>query len=126
MLAEGVSGNPTQLYSLDGPGARKVTGRSLFGMDRTALSALLVEMGEPAWRGRQVAEAIYVQRHKSLDAITTLPKTLRERLAGQGWEIGRPEILQVFRSVDGTERYLVGRDTDTVGTVWMPEGDEGE
>jgi 23S rRNA (adenine2503-C2)-methyltransferase len=57
---------------------------------------------------------------------------LRVRLTGQGWEIGRPPIVQVFRSVDGTERYLVeglppaGRAPDTVETVWMPEGDDGE
>jgi 23S rRNA (adenine2503-C2)-methyltransferase len=38
-------------------------------------------------------------------------------------------IAQVFTSVDGTERYLVqgqGGDSQTVETVWMPEGDEGE
>jgi 23S rRNA (adenine2503-C2)-methyltransferase len=48
--------------------------------------------------------------------------------------VGRPKIVQVFQSVDGTERYLVegrGRDgaagvAETVETVWMPEGDDGE
>jgi hypothetical protein len=30
-----------------------------------------------------------------------------EKLADEGWEVGRPQIAQVFRSVDGTERYLV-------------------
>jgi len=47
----------------------------------------------------------------------------------QGWEVGRPEIAQVFKSVDGTERYLVqggGDGRETVEAVWMPEGDEGE
>jgi 23S rRNA (adenine2503-C2)-methyltransferase len=126
MLAEGVTGKPTQLDILDVPGGRKVSGRPLFGMDRKALAALMAEMGEPAWRGRQLAEAMYAQRHTNLETITTFPKSLRERLAREGWEIGRPEILQVFRSVDGTERYLVGRGPDTVETVWMPEGDEGE
>ena len=53
---------------------------------------------------------------------------LRQRLADEGWEVGRPRIAQVFRSVDGTERYLVEgvAGADTVETVWMPEGDEGE
>ncbi|MGA2809429.1 MAG: 23S rRNA (adenine(2503)-C(2))-methyltransferase RlmN, partial [Terracidiphilus sp.] len=49
--------------------------------------------------------------------------------AAEGWVMGRPEIVQVFQSVDGTERYLVqgqGEDSLTVETVWMPEGDEGE
>ena len=103
----------------------------------------MVEAGEPAWRGRQLAEALYRHRLGTLDKITTLPKLLRQRLAAEGWEVGRPRIAQVFRSVDGTERYLVqgqGQDAqtgvpgersivagvETVETVWMPEGDGGE
>ena len=83
--------------------------------------------GEPAWRGRQLAEALYRQRVTELDEITTLPKPLRRRLAAEGWQVGRPTIVQVFQSVDGTERYLVqGQDEQTVETVWMPEGDNGE
>jgi 23S rRNA (adenine2503-C2)-methyltransferase len=133
MLAEAVTGKPTQLSILDGPGGRKVAVRPLFGMDRNALSLLMTEMGEPAWRGRQLAQAIYSQRVSSLDEVTTLPLALRRRMAETGWEIARPRITQVFRSVDGTERYLVEDQSrgdsglpDTVETVWMPEGDEGE
>ena len=55
----------------------------------------------------QLAEAIYRQRIAESSEITTLPKTLRQRLAAEGWEVGRPGIVQVFQSVDGTERYLV-------------------
>ena len=102
-------------------------------MDRTALGSLMVEMGEPVWRARQVAEAIYAQRVTELHGITTLPLALRRRMADSGWEVGRPVLSQVFRSVDGTERYLVqgqsitpGGVSDTVEAVWMPEGDEGE
>ncbi len=87
----------------------------------------MVDSGEPAWRGRQLAEALYRQRLGSLDEITTLPKPLRWKLAAGGWEVGRPRIAQVFESVDGTERYLVQcQDGQTVETVWMPEGDGGE
>ena len=103
--------------------------RDFFGLDQAALSAWMVEAGEPAWRGRQLAEAIYRQRIQELDAITTLPKPLRDRLSVEGWQVGRPRIAQVFRSVDGTERYLVqgqSQDAQTVETVWMPEGDDGE
>lgn len=86
-------------------------------------------MGEPAWRGRQLAEAIYRQRLTDLLEISTLSKPLRRRLADEGWRVGRPVIAQIFRSTDGTERYLVDCQTDdaqTVETVWMPEGDGGE
>ena len=89
----------------------------------------MVAVGEPVWRGRQLAEALYRQWVTELNEITTLPKALRERLVAEGWQVGRPTIAQVFQSVDGTERYLVeckGGDGLTVETVWMPEGDDGE
>ncbi len=89
----------------------------------------MAKMGEPAWRGRQLAEAIYRQRLTDLTEISTLPRQLRQRLADEGWQVGRPAIAQVFRSADGTERYLVdcqNGETQTVETVWMPEGDGGE
>jgi 23S rRNA (adenine2503-C2)-methyltransferase len=89
----------------------------------------MVEMGEPAWRGRQLSEALYRQRVTDLNDITTLSRALRERLAFAGWQVGRPAIAQVFKSVDDTERYLVqgsGGTGETVETVWMPEGDGGE
>jgi 23S rRNA (adenine2503-C2)-methyltransferase len=114
--------------------------RPLFGLEAEALAACMVGAGEPAWRGRQLAEALYRQRLPEIDEITTLPKLLRQRLAAQGWQVGRPKIVQVFQSADGTERYLVqgqsqGKAQDaagkigaaeTVETVWMPEGDDGE
>src|SRR6202012_6308818 len=83
--------------------------------------------GKPAWRGPQLAEAMYRQRLIALDAVTTFPKALREKLFTEGFSIPRPRIAQVFKSIDGTERYLVDTPMgDTVETVWMPEGDNGE
>jgi 23S rRNA (adenine2503-C2)-methyltransferase len=76
-----------------------------------------------------LAEAMYHQRVKEIEAITTLPKTLRQRLTSRGWRIGRPRVAATFVSADGTERYLVegqAADGQTVETVWMPEGDGGE
>ena len=65
------------------------------------------KLGEPKWRGQQLAEAIYRQRIVEVEGITTLSIALRQKLAGDGWQVGRPRIVQVFTSVDGTERYLV-------------------
>jgi len=98
-------------------------------MNVLELAECMGAIGEPKWRGRQLAEAIYRQRIVEVDGITTLPKALRRKLTEGGWLVGRPQIVQVFTSVDGTERYLVqGQPLDglTVETVWMPEGDEGE
>jgi 23S rRNA (adenine2503-C2)-methyltransferase len=133
MLAEAVTEKTTQFVPLDSTRGVQVIHKALFGMDRRALEGLLADFGEPAWRGRQIAQAIYSQWVSGLDEITTLSRDLRLRLAAEGWDVGLPPIVQVFRSVDGTERYLVQNQTgttsrvpDTVETVWMPEGDDGE
>ena len=97
----------------------------LFGLDLAALTQLFAEMGERPYRAKQLAEAMYRQRVTHLDQITTLPQGLRERLTAAGWEIVRPHIAESFKSVDGTERYLIQTGAQTVETVWMPEGDEG-
>lgn len=93
------------------------------------LADAMATLGEPKWRGGQLAEAIYRQRIVDVEGISTLSKTLRQKIVTDGWQVGRPKITKVFSSVDGTERYLVqGHAPDglTVETVWMPEGDGGE
>jgi len=131
MLSLDVQEKPSQLVRLEAADA--ASRKPLFGLDVQALALEMAAVREPAFRGRQLAEALYRQRLTDLDAITTLPKPLRQRLTEAGWEVGRPRIAQVFQSVDGTERYLVqsgGREaqagSETVETVWMPEGDDGE
>ena len=103
----------------------------LFGLDAASLAACMVEIGEPGWRGRQVAEALYRQWVSEISEITTLPRPLRLRLAAEGWQIARPAIARAFQSADGTERYLIefagpAPKAETAEAVWMPEGDGGE
>jgi 23S rRNA (adenine2503-C2)-methyltransferase len=129
MLGQAVTANPSDLLSLDAKNAPRGSLKDLFGLNAAALGEQMATAGEPAWRGRQIAEALYHQRIQELEGVTTLPKALRQRLAEEGWRVGRPRLAQAFTSVDGTERYLVqgqGTDALTVETVWMPEGDNGE
>jgi 23S rRNA (adenine2503-C2)-methyltransferase len=115
------------LVSLDGYSAveEKLEQRALFGKNAAELAAIFTELGEKPYRARQLAEALYRQRVSDLDEVTTLPKALRDKLASAGWVVGRPQIAESFKSVDGTERYLIQTGTQTVETVWMPEGDDG-
>jgi 23S rRNA (adenine2503-C2)-methyltransferase len=101
--------------------------KNLFGLSRQQLTGLMAEFGQPAYRAGQLSGAMFAQRIGSLEEVSTLPRGLRDDLAAEGWVIGRPRIVETFRSVDGTERYLVvGEDGQTVETVWMPGGDGGE
>jgi 23S rRNA (adenine2503-C2)-methyltransferase len=122
---------PAQLVPLDAADASGGQSEPLFGFDAESLSRLLVSAGEPAFRGNQIAEAMYRQWLSEISEISTLPAALRVKLAAEGWQVGRPAIARAFQSVDGTERYLIElggarAKSETVETVWMPEGDGGE
>jgi 23S rRNA (adenine2503-C2)-methyltransferase len=100
---------------------------SLLGLDLGELTDLALESGQPAYRGRQLFDAVYRQRIDRLDQVSTLPLEYRAGLAEQGWGVGLPKIAHKFVSSDSTARYLIElSDGETVETVWMPEGDGGE
>src|SRR5580698_1676607 len=99
----------------------------LLGLTLRELTDFAEESGQPSYRGRQLFEALYGQRVESLEKISTLPQELRRSLGQTGLSVGIPAIEKKFVSTDGTVRYLIGfADGQSVETVWMPEGDDGE
>jgi len=99
----------------------------LLGLDLEELTRIAEEAGEPAYRGRQLFEALYRARVSSADQISALPKSFRARMGELGLLVGALGTERKFQSRDGTVRYLLGlEDGETVETVWMPEGDGGE
>lgn len=100
---------------------------SLLGLDLQELTQIVETAGEPGFRARQLFEAIYAQRAESPEQISTLPKDFRRSLQERGFNVGLPAIDKKFVSRDGTVRYLISfADGQSVETVWMPEGDNGE
>ncbi len=109
------------------PAAPAVAPKLLFGLDRDALGVVAAEFGGAKYRAQQLEQALYRQWVSSVDELSTLSKEFREQLARAGYSVGLPEIRETFRSIDGTERYLIaGLDGQTVETVWMPGGDGAE
>ncbi|MCU1221079.1 MAG: rRNA m(2)A-2503 methyltransferase [Candidatus Angelobacter sp.] len=99
----------------------------LLGLDYKELSGIAQKHGQPEFRARQLFDALYPQRISALDSVSTLPKQFRAALQEEGLDIRHPRVERSFRSVDGTIRYLIAMaDGETVETVWMPEGDDGE
>jgi 23S rRNA (adenine2503-C2)-methyltransferase len=78
----------------------------LLGKSREELQALCEAMGEPIYRGAQIYHALYVDRKRSVSAMTALPKALRERLETET-RITLPLVKQRFVSSDGSVRYLM-------------------
>jgi 23S rRNA (adenine2503-C2)-methyltransferase len=99
----------------------------LLGLDRAEFATLVEKAGEPAYRARQLMDAVYRERVESLEQISTLSQQFRMSLQSAGVTAGLPEIQKKFVSQDGTIRYLIGfPDGQSVETVWMPQGDGGE
>ncbi|MEP6644332.1 MAG: 23S rRNA (adenine(2503)-C(2))-methyltransferase RlmN, partial [Acidobacteriaceae bacterium] len=100
---------------------------TLIGLDAQELTSLVQDQGQPAYRANQLRKALYSQRVPSLESISILPQEFRQRLIADGYSVGLPRIERKFQSTDGTIRYLMLLDDgQSVETVWMPEGDDGE
>ena len=101
--------------------------KEMLGLDVQELTGLLHGWGEPRYRAKQLFEAIYGQRVAATDDITVFPKALRDQLKSDNMIVTAAKVEQRFVSRDGTIRYLIGfADGQSVETVWMPEGDDGE
>ncbi len=109
------------------PSAKTVEDKFLFGICLQYFKEITESFALDSYRAKQIWQALYRQRVSSLDEMTSLPVSVRTRLADAGYSVGLPKIAQTFLSSDGTERYLIAcNDGETVETVWMPNGDDGE
>src|SRR5690348_11659878 len=99
----------------------------LLSLSNQELGDLVQRFGQPRFRARQLADAIFRQRRGSLTDVSNLPASLKSQLEEDGVRIGFPQLEAKFQSADGTVRYLLAfADGQSVETVWMPEGDGGE
>jgi 23S rRNA (adenine2503-C2)-methyltransferase len=93
---------------------------ALVGKELDELRELLGS-GEPAFRAKQIYEAIYHRGACAIEQLGVLPAGLRTSLAGRA-AMGLPEIEHRYESSDGTRRYLLRlADQRTVESVLMPE-----
>ncbi len=88
-----------------------------------SLAPWLAEAGEPAFRGKQIFEWVYRRRAESFEAMSNLPKLLRDRLA-EAFEIYTSSIARRADSSDGTIKLLLAwPDGATSECVMIPDGD---
>src|SRR5579863_1324966 len=94
--------------------------QAVVGLELPDLQAFLGPE-QPAFRARQLYDAVYRQRVGDLVQITSLPASLRKQLSSRV-AIGLPSPAAEYKSTDGTRRYLLElEDNRTVETVLMPE-----
>jgi len=87
------------------------------------MEALAESLGVPRYRGRQLAQWIFVKGVSDLDAMSDLPKDFRAALAAQT-SIELPEVERRTPSQDGSQKLVLRYgDGARVQAVLMPDAD---
>jgi 23S rRNA (adenine2503-C2)-methyltransferase len=98
---------------------------NLVGLSREELAAAMTEIGQPAFRGRQLWNWIYHRGETDFAKMSNLSKDFRAALA-QRFVVQRPAITVDRQSIDGTRKWLLKfPDGQEVETVHIPEEDRG-
>jgi 23S rRNA (adenine2503-C2)-methyltransferase len=92
----------------------------LLGLSPTDIAAFVAESGEPAFRAKQILEWIYAKRATSIEAMSSLSKSLRVALA-EKFMARCLTIAKVTGSEDTTRKFLLKlQDGRYVETVLIP------
>ncbi len=98
----------------------------LLGKPLEELRELVSTLGEPTYRASQIYHALYAERVRTIDEVSSLPADLRRRL-GAVAHLSLPGVVRRHQSADGTVRYVLRLDgasrtnPTTVEAVFMPE-----
>ena len=99
--------------------------RVLVGLSRADLTDLMKEIGEPAFRARQLWHWIYHRGATDFEQMTSLAKPFRAALA-EHFTVGRPGVSVDRQSIDGTRKWLLKfADGQEAESVHIPEEDRG-
>ncbi|KAJ2423411.1 hypothetical protein GGF41_003151, partial [Coemansia sp. RSA 2531] len=100
---------------------------NLFGKPKSDIVKIVEEMGQPAFRGKQIYEWIYSKGATLFQDMANLPNSLQEQLE-RGYCVDYGQILQNQLSVDGTRKMLIQFKNDSraaVEAVFIPEEHRG-
>jgi 23S rRNA (adenine2503-C2)-methyltransferase len=96
---------------------------NLLEMTPDEIVAFVEGLGQPAYRGRQLATWVYVKGVADFTAMTDLPRDLRERLSSLAVVLP-PRVVARHVSRDGSVKLELGLlDGRRVQSVIMPDGD---
>lgn len=92
----------------------------LIKLTEAELTSLVTSWGYPRFRGKQVYEWLHRHHADSFDAMSNIPKKLRDQLA-QTFPVEEISLFDRQTSQDGTRKYVIQLgDGSLVETVGMP------
>lgn len=96
---------------------------SIFDLTRRQLSDAIEDLREPAYRAKQIWQALYAENLTSFDEMSTLPRLLREKLA-QRYRMDPLTPVMERKSSDGLVEKTLFRlaDGELIETVLMRYG----
>ncbi len=98
---------------------------NLLDLNRADMEAFFAELGEKAFRAKQVVQWLHQYGVDNFDGMTNLSKVLRAKLEEVA-EIRPPEIIVDQAAEDGTHKWLLKLDNgNSVETVFIPEKTRG-
>ncbi len=96
---------------------------ALLGKSLEELKELSVQLGMPAFTGKQLADWIYKKKAVSIDEMSNISARNRA-LLNEKHIVGRSIPVHESRSVDGTVKYLFKTEAGNfIETVYIPEDD---
>lgn len=96
--------------------------KALLGHNLEELKYIVSLFGLPAFTARQIADWLYKKRVSSIDDMTNLSKSAREKLSEE-YEVGRVGYSGKIISSDGTKKYLFMIGDRGIETVMIPDDD---
>ena len=92
--------------------------QAVVGMELNELRDFL-GASQPAFRARQIYQALYQRRIEDFSSISNIPNSLRERLKREA-RTGVLPVASRFESADGTRRYLLALETEDFSVFPAP------
>jgi 23S rRNA (adenine2503-C2)-methyltransferase len=94
---------------------------NLIDLDLAGCESVATALGSKAFHGRNLFKWIHKHGVLDLEAMTDLPKGLRQALS-DAWEIRLPRLVHAQPSADGTVKWVLElEDGQRVETVYIPE-----
>ena len=88
-------------------------------LDYEELALLVKELGQPAFRSRQLYEWMHVKRVERLEDMTNIPKAIKEALGEESLTTLVP-LKVLVSGIDGTRKYLYKlEDGNVIESVFM-------
>ena len=93
----------------------------LLALTLNELTQIALNLGLPRFVGRQMCEWIYGKKVTSIDEMTNISKTAREKIKS-AYDIGASKPVDSMKSIDGTVKYLFKTaEGHFIETVYIPD-----